>query len=210
MASSYPDIYARLKREGYTAISKKEYETLTKGDKITASQLPANCQPTASQQNINGKSTPFLSCPYPTLPNQEKAAVETESVRTDSETPPPEPEVAAAAAAFRNMPVSECRALVRKYLGQLVDSPGQTTVLQDICHEYPPERIIEAFQAAAAAKVGGRGGLNWVRKRLKGGDEYAGVGGQRTGTGAAASRREAPSVADSLTDDFLSRRGAAG
>jgi hypothetical protein len=130
-----------------------------------------------------------------------------ESVRTDSETP--EPDQKSAAADERHMPVSECRALVRKYLGQLMDSPAQVTVLQDICHEYPPERIVEAFQAAAASKVGARGGLNWVRKRLEGGD-YAGLGRQRTGTDTTAARREAPSVTDSLTADFLSRRGAAG
>jgi len=62
------------------------------------------------------------------------------------------------------MPVSEALDLSRKSLGRLMETPGQVTILQDICRLYPPERIREAFEAAKSAAVQN---LNWVMKRLE-------------------------------------------
>ncbi len=129
---------------------------------------------------------------------EKAAAAEPESVRTDSETPPPEPDVAAAAE-VRNMPVSECRALVRKYLGQLMDSPGQTSILQDICRLYPRERIREAFEAAGCS---GKTQLNWVKKRLEGRGDDDGRGSAKgaikAGGKAKGIRPPCPADADWL------------
>ena len=63
-----------------------------------------------------------------------------------------------------HMPVSEALDLSRKSLGRLMETPGQVTVLQDICRDYSPERIREAFAAAQAAAVQN---LGWVVKRLE-------------------------------------------
>jgi hypothetical protein len=66
------------------------------------------------------------------------------------------------------MPVSECRKLYREYFGTIHENQPIVTVLQDICHLYPPERITEAFQAVPGA---GAKSLNWVMERLKGGKD---------------------------------------
>ncbi len=63
------------------------------------------------------------------------------------------------------MVVSEATHLMRTCLGRLQESPGQVTVLQEMCGRYPPECIRDAFKAAQAAGVQN---LNWVRKRLEG------------------------------------------
>lgn len=83
-------------------------------------------------------------------------------------------------AAAEKMPLSECRKLYMTYFGTINENQPIVQVLQDICHEYPPERIKEAFQAAAA---GNKLSLNWVRERLK---HSGGVNGNNTATSRRA------------------------
>jgi hypothetical protein len=86
-------------------------------------------------------------------------------VSTDS-TDPPDSFVAAE----KRLPVSECITLYRKYFGVIQENMPTVTVLQDICHLYPPERIREAFMAVPGA---GANNLNWVIKRLQNGGKPA-------------------------------------
>lgn len=83
------------------------------------------------------------------------------------------------------MRVSECQELSIKYLKKLNDSLGPVTIFQDICRNYSPDCIREAFQAAGAANATS---LNWVLKRLKG--ENNGNSGPDNSGSSKAARRE--------------------
>ena len=61
--------------------------------------------------------------------------------------------------------MSEILDLKRKRLATLVENPGQVTVLQEMCRDFPPEAIREAF---TAAQISGKKNLAWVLARLRG------------------------------------------
>jgi len=63
------------------------------------------------------------------------------------------------------MKMSEAQNLYVRYFGRMNTNQGIGSVLQDICREYPPEQIREAFQAAGAAQAKT---LLWIINRLKG------------------------------------------
>jgi len=92
--------------------------------------------------------------------NEEKAKV----VVDETEKEKAEPRQVLLIGSQEHMPVSEVLDLSRKSLGRLMETSGQVTVLQDICRDYPPERIREAFAAAQASAVQN---LGWVVKRLE-------------------------------------------
>jgi Mn-dependent DtxR family transcriptional regulator len=62
------------------------------------------------------------------------------------------------------MTLREISEVYRRSFGRLVTSGGVIPILEDICRDYPPEAIREAFEAAGA---GGITNLNWVRIRLQ-------------------------------------------
>lgn len=59
--------------------------------------------------------------------------------------------------------VSDVQAMVAKYLGKNVSSPGEVVVIQEMIRDYPEVRIREAFEAAGAA---GARKISWIRSRL--------------------------------------------
>lgn len=62
--------------------------------------------------------------------------------------------------------VSEVSALYCRYAGVNMIG-GQIVVIQDLIKAYPLELITEAFQAAAAANITGKGFMSWCKARLE-------------------------------------------
>lgn len=70
------------------------------------------------------------------------------------------------AAADKKLLVSDIQDLMRKYMGKLVISGGQIELIRQICSQYSPEAITNAFEAAGG--IGNIHSLNWIVARLEG------------------------------------------
>lgn len=137
MAKTHPSLYFDLKNQGFTSISSSDYRRLTTVERPLTNRLSPSPLPSPSIKDL-------------------KAAAAIDVVEDVDRQTENQPEA--------TMPISECRKLYRDTFGTINENQPIITVLQDICGRYPPDRINEAFHAAA---INGAKRLSWVCKRLE-------------------------------------------
>lgn len=124
-------IYSENFVTGVTDAYRKRINSLPTREKVIAAA------------NVSLKEFPAEETPL----NEQSSAGSTEREREREREreikPPPTPS---------KMPAHEITKLYQDYSGRLMVGGGDRVVLQDICRDFTPERIREAFQEAAAAK----------------------------------------------------------
>jgi hypothetical protein len=158
MAKTHPELYEELKRKGYNSIGSEEFK------RLTTVVTRYNGRSTTVQRPLTNRLSPSPSPSPSPLPKPSFSSSSTteEVIETaDKGVVEEKPKIKKP----RPMQVSEAQGLYVRYFGRMNTNQGIGSVLQDICREYPPEQIREAFQAAGAANAKA---LLWVVNRLKG------------------------------------------
>jgi hypothetical protein len=143
MAKLYPAVYNDLKSQGYTAISAEEFKKVTAPVRVFHNELS-----TTVERPLNESLTNSLSPLPPPLPSPSPNPIPLNTVEDN---------------ACERMRLSEAQDLHINCLGKIPHNPLSITVLQDICRDYPPDRIRTAFKAVVSAD---RPNLNWIKSYL--------------------------------------------
>ena len=134
------------------------------------------------------------------MPTEERRGEERRGDYNNLPLPPDEEKAAAASqvdeeigrgTVFKHMRLSDIQELYITYIGRIPHNAPIVTVLQDICRDYPPDRITVAFQAAVTAD---KPNLNWIKTYLDNQKNWSGGNGRSNQRGAATTGREAPGI----------------